>query len=116
MWHSSITKEEDANLERVQKVCLRIILKSDYISYEDALKRLDLETLSERRKHLCLEFAKSCLKHDRNKLMFPLNTSDHLMAGSMRHHEKFLVQHANTDRLANSAIPYLQRVLNEYYS
>ena len=34
-------------IERVQKIALKIILKDQYKSYEDALKLLDLETLKE---------------------------------------------------------------------
>ena len=29
VWHSAITKEEEVSLERVQKVCLRVILKQE---------------------------------------------------------------------------------------
>ena len=32
VWHSSITKGEELDLERVQKVTLRIILKDQYIA------------------------------------------------------------------------------------
>ena len=34
----------------------------------------------------------------------------------MRNEERFLVQHANTERLKNSPIPYMQRLLNKYDS
>ena len=38
-----------------QEICPeKIILKSNYKSYENALKLIDLETLSERRTTLCL--------------------------------------------------------------
>ena len=30
--------------------------------------------------------------------------------------EKYYVQHAKTDRLKNSAIPYMQRILNNQYN
>ena len=59
--------EESNNIERVQKVALRICLKDDYHSYEEALTKTKLKTLEERRKMLCLRFAKSCAKHPQMK-------------------------------------------------
>jgi hypothetical protein len=46
VWHSSITKGEQRDLERTQKVALRIILKGSYTSYPEALKLFGLDTLS----------------------------------------------------------------------
>ena len=112
VWHSSITQEEVSDLERVQKVCLRIIMKEKYDSYEKALEETKLELLSTRRTCLCLNFAKSSLKQDIAKHMFPLNESDL----STRHRETFKVQPASTSRLAKSALPYLQRLLNDEHS
>ena len=37
VWHSAITQAEETDIERVQKVALKVILKSDYESYENAL-------------------------------------------------------------------------------
>ena len=44
------------------------------------------------------------------KKMFPLNHTDYQM--NTRFREKFKVANAKTDRLKNSAIPYMQRLLN----
>ena len=52
------------------------------------LKLLRLDTLEERRKMLCLRFAKGCLKNKK-------------------------VNRANTKRYEMSAIPYIQKLLNE---
>ena len=108
VWHSSITKGEQRDLERTQKVALRIILKDSYTSYPEALKLSGLDTLSERRSKLCLNFAKKCTKSEKTSEMFPLNKK----VVNTRHHEQFNVTHARTDRLAKSAIPYMQRLLN----
>ena len=43
--------------------------------------------------------------------MFPLRVKDHQM--EIREEEKFVVCHANTERLKKSAIPYMQRLLNK---
>ena len=108
VWHSSITKGEQIEIERVQKCALRIILKEHYTSYDSALKICGLETLKARRTHLCLSFAKKCVKNMKTQDIFPMNTSEN----KTRWHEKYEVTFAFTDRLRNSAIPYMQRLLN----
>ena len=74
-----------------------------------SLEILDLETLRERRNSLCLKFAKRCLKHEKAKQMFPLNTMEDK---NTRDRETYKVQYASTSRLRDSAIPQLQRMLN----
>ena len=58
VWHSSLTQEDTENIERVQKNALSVILRSNYRDYENALEKLNLESLKERREKLCLSFAK----------------------------------------------------------
>ena len=71
VWNSTITQEEREDLERVQKIAMRIILKDT--CYENALRVIGLETLEARRKNLCLTFAKRCLKHEKTDDMFPVS-------------------------------------------
>ena len=108
VWNYSITEEEKEDIERVQKVACRIILKDLYIDYNHALEYLGLDSLSERRAALCLKFAKNCLLHEQTQDMFPLNQNDE----DVRDKEKFHVQHAKGGRLFDSSIPQLQRALN----
>ena len=108
VWHSSITQGEEMELERVQKVALRIILDGDYSTYSKALEVTGLQTLSERRKTLCKKFALNCTKNEKTSDMFPMNPS----LVKTRNHEKYYVQKAETDRLKNSSIPYMARLLN----
>ena len=109
VWHFSLSDEDKATLERVQKVACKVILKAEYEDYGQALKVLQLQTLNERRTSFCLRFAKKCLKHPTASTMFPVNEpSDY----NIRNHEKFKVQAARTDRLKNSFIPQMQRALN----
>ena len=110
VWHSSITQMEQNELERVQKVALKIILQSEYESYENALNLTGLDTLHQRRNVLCKKFAQSCLKNEKTRSMFPLNPS----SLNSRNHETFYVQPATTSRLKDSAIPFMQRLLNEW--
>ena len=108
VWHSSITDDERTSIERVQKTALRIILKDDYVDYSSALQLTGLESLHERRTQLSLSFAKKCIKSDKNSDLFPLNNK----LVNTRPHEKYAVIWARTERLAKSAVPYLQRLLN----
>ena len=96
VWHASLTQQQTENLERVQRVALRIILKDQYESYDQALKSVELETLSERREQLSLKFAKSCLKNENNEYMFPLN-QDYRYVNISK--QKYVIQQANTSRL-----------------
>ena len=108
VWHSSLTKGEQNDLERVQKVALRIILREQYTTYLEALELTGIETLKARRAKLCLNFAKKCVKSDKTSDIFPLNVT----TVNTRRPEKYHVIHARTDRLANSAVPYMTRLLN----
>ena len=57
-WHSLLTKSERYQIERVQKTALHMILGDGYTSYSDALALLELKSLDERRKDMCIKFAK----------------------------------------------------------
>ena len=110
VWHSSLSEDNKNDLERVQKTALKIILKEKYCGYQQGLAKLDLESLECRRENLCLNFANKCTKNDKLKHMFPLNPKYHDM--KTRNKEKYEVQFANTGRLQNSPITYMQRLLN----
>ena len=79
MWHSSLSKNNRLTLERVQKAAVKIILKNRYTNYEKGLEILRMESLDERRRHLCLKFAKNCLKNDKLNGMFNKKKDMHKM-------------------------------------
>lgn len=112
IWHSSLTQEDSIALERVQKNAFRNILQERYISYENALNLLSMETLHQRREKLSLKFALKCTQLKETKELFPLNLTQNSM--KTRHTEKYVVYHAHTERLKNSTVPYLQKILNDY--
>ena len=114
VWHTSLSEQNIKDLERVQKSALKIILKNRYQDYDKSLTILDLQTLKQRRDKLSLEFA---LKNTKNKTMndkFKDNTKHHTM--TTRKYNKIEVLHCNTDRLMDSAIPQMQRMLNTHYA
>ena len=53
VWHSSLSKTNENDIERVQKSAVKLILKEKYENYESALKLLNLDTLFKRREKLC---------------------------------------------------------------
>ena len=67
-------------------------------------------SLEKRRQNLCLKFAKQCTRNEKLKSMFPKNKKHHSM--KKRSAEKFVVRKAYTERYRRSAIPNMQRLLN----
>ena len=70
VWHGILTQRQSDRLEAVQKKALRIILRKNYLNYDNALETLGLKPLYLRRKNLCLKFVQKAI----NKLpdFFPL--------------------------------------------
>ena len=52
VWRKSLTKENESDLERVQKSAFRLILSNAYISYENSQIVLQMQTLLKRRETL----------------------------------------------------------------
>ena len=111
VWHSSLTNKNRNDLERVQKSAVKLILGDRYVSYNNALKILGLETLDKRRDKMCLKFAKQCLKLNKMKDLFSKNESDHSM--TKRNTNAFKVVRASTERFQKSAIPSMVKLLNQ---
>ena len=111
VWNSGLTQENVKDIERVKKSALRLILAEKYKTYKNALNILELESLEDRRKVLCLEFAKKCLNNAKMKSLLTENEKLHEM--KTRNREKFTVNHAKTSRLMNFPIIYMQRLLNK---
>ena len=111
-WHSGLTQKQSLDIERVQKVAVRVILsdcstgKSEF-SYDMALVVLNLEPLYIRREKLCLRFAQKTLK-SRHKDIFTSNQNKY----DTRHKNQFTEKTCNTKRCFNSPVNYLTRLLN----
>ena len=112
VWHSGLSGKNRKDLERVQKTGLKIILGNNFTTYKSGLEMLNLDTLDERRRKICLKFAQNCLKNEKVKSMFPLNFSKHKM--KLRKTNKFEVSKQRTRRYEKSAIPYMQELLNNH--
>ena len=104
VWHSSITSDNSSDLERIQK-------SDKFNGYKEGLAQLGTETLEDRRRKLYINFATKCVKDEKLGHMFPKNEKFHMM--KTRNIESYKVYHANTDRIKNSPIIYMQNLLNQ---
>ena len=84
-------------------------MKFFFESYENALSVLSLDNLVTRRNQLCKTFAQRSLK-DKSILFEP---TDKLHAMQTRNMNKYKITHCNTERFNMSALPQMQRMLNE---
>ena len=91
---------------------MKIILKHEYTHYEKALDILNLDSLEERRTSLCLRFAIKCKNNPIISNLFKHKEKEHEM--ELRKTKRFDVNIAGTERYTNSAIPLMQRLLNEH--
>ena len=110
-WHSGLSLSQSKSIEKLQSTSLKIILKNDYISYENAMHITGLTTLAQRRKLRCLNFGLKCIKHPQNTRLFPRNIENY---HNVRDHEEFQVNFANNNFYKDSAIPYIQGLLNTH--
>ena len=67
VWSSSLTLDQEASFERVQKIALRIIFGHRYIFYDNALKMANLESIHLRFRTLLLKFALKCSENEKNQ-------------------------------------------------
>ena len=114
VWGDNLTEENRDDLERCQKVAVRLICDRDYRNYTSALEVLSLETLEFRRQKLSLRLAHKFTQHDQMKQLFPLNIKKHDM--NTRKQELYKVTPANTDRFHRSAVIKMQAQLNELHA
>ena len=108
---NSLTLADRQDLERIQRAALKVILGKDYDGYENSLKVLNMESLNQRRESMALKFVKNSFKNHNFSKLFPLRKANHGM--SVRNGEKYHVNITNTGRYKDSAVPFLQRLLNK---
>ena len=88
-----------------------MVLKNEYKNYENALLKLNLDTLADRRENMSLKFAKDGIKFD--TLSDILKNSEKVHTMKTRYEEEYTVQFANTERLKKSSVIHLQKILND---
>ena len=109
LWDSSLTKENILDLERTQKSFCKLVLQNKYSSYEQSLLELNIDSLESRRKYLNLKWAERGIENKNLCDLFPLNPQKSMKT---RHHEKYKVYKANTEKMRKSSIVQMQHLLN----
>ena len=104
-WNSALTQQNIDNLEKLQKLALKLILENKYISYENALKKLKLTTLKERRLKLSVSFSKKTVKNDKYSPWFKRT--------SHNTRQRFANSYGRTTAYQKSPLPYLTNLLNQ---
>ena len=101
-WHSGLTQKHEADIERVQRVAVNVILSDCVIgrceyTYDMALVTLNFEPLEVRREKPCNKFAKKKLK-TKHRDMFMEKNNPH----NTRNKPKYFVPKCNTKKFFNS--------------
>ena len=109
VWHAGLTSSNTADIERVQKASLSVILGKNYINYQNALQVAGLESLSTRREILSLTFARKAMKNPKYKNWF---VEDNNLVGTRRIKKNLKEAQTRTRRFRKSTIPYLTHLLN----
>ena len=110
VWNSSLTRKNIRDLERIQKVAVKLIIGNRY-EYQEALQILNLPTMKTRRKMLTERFAVKCVKNKKTSTMFQQSNTKHKM--KLRKTKKYHESKALTRRFQISAIPTMQKILNK---
>ena len=113
VWNASITGENVSQIERIQKTFLHITLGNRYQSYKSAIKLTGLQKLSDRRRKLCLTFAKKAQKHKKFTRWFKPNTKKTITRLTQ---PKFCNVYSRLDRYERSPLSHLTEILNQYHS
>jgi hypothetical protein len=101
-----MTAEQIEQIERLQAQSLKIVYGFD-LSYQKVLELSGLERLDVRRSAAILKFARKSLEGNYSH-WFPLNEA----GGRTRASLKFREDYARCERLKNSPIFYMRRLLN----
>ena len=91
------------------KSAFQVILGPKYTSYNNVCKYLNVQTLYERRQHLCLKFGKKAFKNRKFTKWFEIN---HKVIKTRQEQPALLPVIARTQRFENSSISYLTKLLN----
>ena len=112
-WHGAITQVERMDIERIQKSAAHIILGERYISYRQALRTLNLQSLQSRRDKLCLNFVKKAEKHTKFQKWFK---PAHYSQDTRQEKFKYCKVQAKHNRFEKSPLSFLTKMLNAYHN
>ena len=107
-WSPGLTRSHSNQIDCVQKRAFAIILGEDYTSYSRALKFLNMEPLEDRRKALCVTFAKKSFKSDKFNHWFCdiESNGSNMQLSDVK---------TRTKRFKKSPLPNITKLLNEEF-
>ena len=108
VWHSGLTIKLSADIERVQRIAVGIMLGS--IPYTHACELLGLEPLSTRRIGLCKRFAFKTSRNSRHSDLFQLKSGQQNLRKSKKQYREHICRKS---RFYKSPLPFLTRLLNK---
>ena len=109
LWHPGLTQKQVDQVENIQKRVCRHILGWAYTSYPDSLAVLELESLEDRRLHICREFAVKCSTSGKFSRWFP--PSEYRSGMTLREPRNFEFLKHKTNRFRDSPIPFMINLL-----
>ena len=122
LWHSGLTEKDSYRIELLQKKALGIILGCVYVdnkryysldnkivSYDEALQKLSLTTLNQRREVLTTKFAIDTARNEKHNGFFIKKQIHNIATRNM-----FVIEEpfCKNERYYKSAVPYMARTLN----
>ena len=107
VWNSGLTAGQVKQIEKIQKLAFIIILGFN-ATYTEACQILSLETLHERRKNLCTNFAIKLYKSEQNHDFFKFSSKSTRMS-----HNLVIQPLVRTKRAQNAPHVYLSRLINK---
>ena len=113
VWSPALTLCQVAQIERVQKTACAVILGGGYADYAQAISVLGMTPLSDRRKDLCSNFAKKCLKNEKYKSWFVPRNTDPATTQTRSEKTALMPVNTRTNRYNKSPLPYLTALLND---
>ena len=107
VWHSGLTRQQTQDIERIQKLAMKIILKEKYITYQLACNTFSTQTLELRRLKLCSKFSDKNLKSE-NSFFTKLG-----QGVATRQSDVVREYRCHTGRFQNSSLPFLAKLVNK---
>ena len=112
MFQPMLTCEDKSNIERIQKIVLRIILGNQYVTYDQACNDVKLSALEQRRIDICLNFGIKCLRHPYHKTLFPgaIENGHYIQSPAVIQQTT-----CRTTRYQKSPVPYISKLLDDHF-
>ena len=106
VWHPGLTGKQTNDIERIQKLTMKVILQDNYTNYQTACEMFMTQTLKLRREKLCLTFGRKNIKSE-NSLFMRINTNSQTRSSNVVREYK-----CNTSRFQKTSLPYMAKLLN----